>query len=235
MRVVVCLFLLLLPSLLSAQTLHIAVASNFQATAKQINASFERRYGHKTSLSSASTGTLYSQITHGAPFDILFAADTRTPKKLGSSSHGVDASRSCYALGALVLMGSDNNLHDLADPARTLAIANPNTAPYGRAALEVLSREEFSQGSSRKLVRASNALQAYQHWYSGAVDMALVPRSLAGHEGTEIPANWYTAIEQQVIMLRNGLDHPAAQDYMRWLGSDEVQTLIVNAGYKPCP
>jgi ABC-type Fe3+ transport system substrate-binding protein len=65
--------------------------------------------------------------------------------------------------------------------------------------------------------------------------MALVPRAIAGKQGSEIPSNWYTAIEQHVIMLRKGADDPAAKTYMRWLGSEEVQTLIVSAGYKPCP
>ena len=235
MRVVVYLFLLLTPATLMAQTLHIAVASNFQATAKQINALYESRYPHKITLSSASTGALYSQIAHGAPFDVLFAADTITPTKLGASSLGEDELRFCYALGELVLIGSDNIHRDLPNPTLSLAIANPITAPYGKAALEVVSRKEFSLGSSRKLVRASNALQAYQHWHSGTVDMALVPRALSGDKGTEIPTDWYTAIEQQVIMLRNGADKLAAQHYMRWLGSDDVQTLIINAGYKPCP
>lgn len=235
MRVVFCLLLLLTPALLTAQVLHIATASNFQTTAKQINALFERRYGYKTTLSSASTGALYSQVVHGAPFAILFAADVDTPKRLENDPLGGATMRSCYALGSLVLLGSNNIQRDLADASLSIAIANPNTAPYGKAALTVLSRSEFSAGSSRKLVRASNAIQAYQHWHSGTVNMALVPRSLAGGQGSEIPYDWYRAIEQQVIMLRKGVDHPAAETYMQWLGSDEVQTLIINAGYKPCP
>lgn len=235
MRVVFCLLLLLAPPALATQVLHIAVASNFQATAKQINTLFESRHGHKTSISSASTGTLYSQILHGAPFAVFFAADADTPKKLGNNAHAGTALRFCYAVGSLVLVGSNNMQGDLADPTLSLAIANPVTAPYGKAAVAVLSRDEFSAGGDRKLVRASNALQAYQHWRTGTVDMALVPRSLAGAQGTEIPISWYTAIEQHVIMLRRGVDHPAADTYMRWLRSDDVQTLIVSAGYKPCP
>lgn len=235
MRVVVCLLLLFMPSILSAQVLHIAAASNFQATAKKINTLFESRYGHKTSISSASTGALYSQIIHGAPFAIFFAADADTPKKLEDDAHSGAKMRSCYALGSLVLVGSNDLQRDLADASLSIAIANPNTAPYGKAALTILSRSEFAAGSKRKLVRASNAIQAYQHWHSGTVDMALVPRSVAGEQGSEIPTNWYTAIEQHVIMLRKGVGHPAAETYMRWLGSEEVQTLIVGAGYKPCP
>ena len=235
MRVVFCLLFLLTPAILTAQVLHIATASNFQTTAKQINTLFERRYGHRTSISSASTGALYSQIVHGAPFAILFAADVETPTRLENDPLGGATMRSCYALGSLVLVGSNNIHRDLADKSLNIAIANPNTAPYGRAALAVLSRNEFSTGVGRKVVRASNAIQAYQHWHSGTVNMALVPRSLANGQGSEIPYDWYPAIEQQVIMLRRGVDHPAARTYMQWLGSDEVQTLIINAGYKPCP
>ncbi|MFT6051687.1 MAG: molybdate transport system substrate-binding protein [Halioglobus sp.] len=235
MRVIFCLLLLLTPSILTAQVLHIAAASNFQATAKKINTLFERRFGHKTTISSASTGALYSQIVYGAPFAIFFAADVDTPKKLENNPLNGATLRSCYALGSLVLVGSDNIQRDLANPLLSIAIANPNTAPYGKAALTVLSRSAFSAGKKRKLIRASNAIQAYQHWHSGTVNMALVPRAIAGKQGSEIPSNWYTAIEQHVIMLRKGADDPAAKTYMRWLGSEEVQTLIVSAGYKPCP
>lgn len=235
MRVIFFLLALLAPTILKAQVLHIATASNFQTTAKKLNALFESRYGHKTTISSASTGALYSQIIYGAPFDILFAADVETPKKLDSDTRLAAKMRACYALGSLVLVGSDNIQRDLADDSLSIAIANPNTAPYGKAAMEVLSRSEFVKGSTRKLVRANNAIQAYQHWYSGTVNMALVPRSLAGGEGSEIPPNWYNPIEQQVILLSKGADHSVASTYMRWLGSEEVKTLIVSAGYKPCP
>jgi molybdate transport system substrate-binding protein len=219
---------------LMADTVRIATASNFKLTAEKINALFEAQSPHKTTLSSASTGIIFSQITHGAPFDIFFAADETSISQLENSKYSAPNQGFCYALGTLVLIGSEKPERDLADPALSLAIANPNTAPYGRAAWEVLQRLQFKAAKDRKLVRANNALQAYQYWYSSAVDLALVPRSLTSNQGTSIPPNWYTAIEQHVVLLKKGEDNPAAKDYIRWIRSDKVQTLIQNAGYGSC-
>ena len=133
------------------------------------------------------------------------------------------------------MVGSQNPELDLANPELSLAIANPNTAPYGRAALEVLQKPQFKSASGRKLVRANNAVQAYQHWHSSTVDLALVPRALSPDQGTSIPPSWYTAIEQHVILLKKGEDNPAAREYIRWVRSEKVQTLIENAGYGSCP
>ncbi len=235
MRTAILLLLLLSTSPLRAEVVRIATAANFRATAEKIGAEFEANSIHKVTLSSDSTGILYSQIQHGAPFDIFFAADKKSALKLEKNSFGVPGERYCYALGTLVLVGSDNPNNDLANPQLSLAIANPVTAPYGKAALEILQRPEFQNATSRKLVRANNAIQAYQHWYSSTVDMALVPLSLALGEGTAISPSWYTAIEQHVILLKHGEESPAAKAYMRWIRSEQVQTLIVKAGYGSCP
>jgi molybdate transport system substrate-binding protein len=234
---VILAFLLLFAAPLMADTVHIATAANFKSTAEKINVLFEASSTHKTTLSSASTGVIFSQITHGAPFDIFFAADEISISKLEAGNYGTSDGNQgfCYALGTLVLIGSENPERDLADPALSLAIANPNTAPYGRAAWEVLQRPAFNAAAGRKLVRGSNALQAYQHWHSSTVDLALVPRSLTPGAGTSIPPNWYTAIEQHAILLKRGENNPAANDYIRWIRSEKVQTLIQQAGYGSCP
>ena len=234
MHTVILALLLLFTAPLMADTVHIATAANFKSTAEKINALFEARSAHKTTLSSASTGVIFSQITHGAPFDVFFAADEISISKLENSKYSAPNQGFCYALGTLVLIGSENPQRDLADPALSLAIANPNTAPYGRAAWEVLQRPPFNAAMDRKLVRGSNALQAYQYWHSSTVDLALVPRSLASSAGTSIPPNWYTAIEQHAILLKRGEDNPAANDYIRWIRSEKVQTLIQQAGYGSC-
>ena len=234
MRTVVLVFLLLFISSVRAETVHVATAANFKSTAQKINALFEAEFPHKATLSSASTGVLFSQITHGAPFDIFFAADRSSISKLETGNQGAGERGFCYALGALVLVGSKNPGLDLANPDLSLAIANPETAPYGRAALEVLQRPQFTSAKGRKLVRANNAIQAYQHWHSSAVNLALVPQSLSPNQGTAISPSWYTAIEQHVILLKKGEENPAAREYIRWIRSEKVQRLIENAGYGSC-
>ena len=234
MRQAIFAILLLCSGQLGAEVVHIAVAANFKTTLEKISATFETQTGHTTTISSASTGALHSQILYGAPYDIFFAADKNSPTKLSESKLGVEEQNFCYAEGKLVLVGSKNPDIDLANPELSLAIANPNTAPYGKAAWEVLQREEFKPANDRKLVRGNNAIQAYQYWHSSIVDLALVPLSLAPREGAIIPPNWYTPIEQHVIWLKRGEENPAAKAYMRWIHSEKVQAMIKNSGYGNC-
>jgi molybdate transport system substrate-binding protein len=209
------------------ETLRIAVAANFRQVLAKASEAFEQETGIRVRLSSASTGVLYTQILHGAPFDLFFAADRKTPERLATA----DRPSRCYARGRLVLAGGSGGLDALADPDLSLAIANPATAPYGRAALAVLDRAEFQTGRTRKLLTGSNVVQAYQFWHSGGADLALVPRSLAP-KATLIPEAWHQPIEQHAIALRPG---EAVEAYLNWVSSDTVRALIHNAGYEPCP
>lgn len=226
------LFLLLaLPLAASAvEPLRIAVAANFRGTLEQINEQFSRESGIQVRISSASTGVLATQILHGAPFDLFLAADKEAPAALLRAGLGVGDSSTCYASGQLALVGGE--ITQLADPGQSLAIANPDTAPYGRAAAEVLARAQFASGAQRKLVRGSNILQAFQFWRSGAVDLALVARSLAPGGSSLIPPDWHIPLEQHALILRQS---PAATAYLNWLRSDTVRSLILEAGYQSCP
>ena len=221
------LLLLALPTS-AAEPLRIAVAANFRGTLEAISTRLEAETGQQVRISSASTGVLATQILHGAPFDLFLAADMQAPATLLRA--GIGRSSECYARGELVLVGG--SLQQLSDPALSLAIANPDTAPYGRGALEILARPEYETGAGRKLVRGSNVLQAYQFWRSGAVDLALVARSLAPESSTPVPTEWYTPLEQHLLLLREG---PAATAYLKWLRSDTVRSLILQAGYRSCP
>jgi molybdate transport system substrate-binding protein len=214
--------------------LRIAVAANFRATLQQITDLFQRQSGYPVVLSSGSTGVLYNQILHGAPFDLLFAADRASPEQLAKEPALAAAEPFCYAIGQLVLAGGSGELTQLANSSLSLAIANPVTAPYGMAAMAVLAKPEFAAGKSRKLVRGTNVVQAYQFWHSGAVDLALVPRALQP-AGTAIPGSWHQPLEQYAIALTPATDKPALTRYLEWVRSDTVRTLISDAGYQPCP
>jgi molybdate transport system substrate-binding protein len=231
MRCTALLLLLFVSPLWAREPVRVAVAANFKQTLQQITARYEAQTGRRVTLSSASTGVLYNQILHGAPFDLFFAADRETPEKLVSLGTAVSGTF-CYARGALVLAGGDGTLAQLANPQLSLAIANPVTAPYGVAAMQVLAREEFKPGNARKLVRGTNVVQAYQFWYSGAVDIALVPRALAPATATPIPQDWYQPLEQHATVLT---DNDAVDAYLDWIRSDTVRSLITDAGYEPCP
>ncbi len=222
---------ILLLVMLASQTgaaedvLRIAVAANFRATLEQINTAYTQKTGQQILLSSAATGTLANQVLHGAPFDLFLAADKTTPEHLVSA--GTGSFTRCYAVGSLALLGG--NPDTLATAGLSVAIGNPATAPYGRAAMDVLARPEFA--ARRTLVRGNNVLQAYQFWYSGAVDLAIVARSLAPG-AYPIPPQWHRPLSQHLVVLRQTA---AARAYLQWLGSDTVRQMITNAGYLPCP
>lgn len=212
----------------------VAVAANFKETAASINTVFEAQSGHQVKLSSASTGVLHSQIVHGAPFDVFLSADSHSPTLLESQGYGVTGQRFCYARGQLILVGGDGTLDGLSNSDFSLAMANPRTAPYGRAAQEIIERPEFSRGKTRKLVQANNVVHAYHFWVTGSVDLGLVAQSLTPEHGIAIPEDWHGAIEQQALLLTQATKNPAAMEYVTFLKSDQVRTLIMQSGYGAC-
>lgn len=231
MRTLALLAILLAPVLRADDNVRVAVAANFKPTLLHLSEQFQSDTGIAVTLSSASTGALAAQIIHGAPFDVFFAADSTTPDQLYATEKDW-LPPFCYAIGRLALVGA-SDFSALADPGLSLAIANPVTAPYGAAAMEVLDRVEFSAGKTRKLVRGNNAIQAYQFWYSGAVDLALVPKSLATDPGAiAVPKAWHTSLAQFALIRQQD---PAVDAYLKWMRSDTVRDQITQAGYDSCP
>ena len=217
----------------AGETLRVAVAANFRSTLQQISELFEQHSGHRVVLSSGSTGVLYNQIMHGAPFDLFFSADAASTQRL--ASEGANRGEPfCYARGTLVLAGGNGKLAQLANPDFSLAIANPVTAPYGVAAMAILARPEYSAGQGRKLLRGTNVVQAYQFWHSGGADLALVPKALAPN-ATAVPTTWHAPLDQFAIALTPVKGNKALDSYLNWIRSDTVRSLIVDAGYQPCP
>lgn len=215
-----------------ADTVRLAVAANFTVTAQALGEAFAAMYPYRVLNSTASTGVLVSQVMHGAPFDLLLSADAQGPAALVAAGLADGPSQGCYAVGRLVLLGGA--LDALSNPDLSLAIANPLTAPYGRAAQEVLQRPEFAGARERKLLQGSNVLQAYQFWTAGA-DLALVAAALVPGKGTPIPLDWYAPVEQHAVLLDPGAGNPAAGAYREFLRSDTARVIIRAAGYGDCP
>lgn len=232
MRTIVLLYLLVAAPVWAGEPIRIAVAANFKPTLQKITEPFLANSGIVVTYSSASTGALTTQIVNGAPYDIFFAADSETTKTILAAPGHEQDQIFCYARGSLVLAGGNGKLSALANPNLSLAIANPATAPYGRAAREVLARPEFSAGEGRKLVRGNSAAQAYQFWEGGSVKMALLPRALVLTGATPIPSDWHGPLDQHAIVLRQNASVDA---YLHWLRSDAVRAQIIAAGYDPCP
>ena len=230
-----------------ADSIRIAVASNFSAAIKQLVKQYQAKSSHKIELSFSSTGKHYAQIRHGAPFDIFFAADSKRPELLESSGIGIKDSRFTYAYGRLALWSMDKTRVDknglILQQAnfRHLSIANPKLAPYGAAAMDVLHNLKLTQKLSSKLVYGENISQAYQFIASRNVELGFIAYSQlkqgrTGQTGSGagsgsywlVPESMHRPIEQQAIQLS---DNNVADDFIRFVKSNDGQNIIRTFGY----
>lgn len=208
----------------------IAVATNFISVAERLKPDFEAGTGHSLTLSSGSTGQLYGQITNGAPYDALLAADQARPALLQNS--GLGHGQISYARGLLALWRPESPLNEasLRGDFAHLAIANPALAPYGlaaRQALEALGLWESLQG---RLVLGQNVGQAFALVASGNAELGLVAQSYAqaGGESWPVPEALYAPILQDAVLLG---ENPAAAAFLDYLRSPAAQAVIKAAGY----
>ena len=241
MRVLLALALLLPPATALAETALITVAANFAKPAERLIQGFAAESGHQIEISTGSTGNLAAQIRNGAPFTLFLAADERRPAELEAEGLAVAGSRFTYAVGRLVLWGPDPRWV-LIDPAASLkdpelkhlAIANPELAPYGRAAQEALMALGVWDAVQQKLVRGEDIAQTYQFVASGNAELGFVALSqVLDQSGSrwEVPQDLYTPIRQQAVLLRPGEGSPAAKAFLDYLRSEPAREIIRAAGY----
>lgn len=228
------------PAAVHSGPLRVAVASNFRPLLAQLAAQFARRTGIGLEIISASSGTHYSQILNGAPMDVFLSADRLRPELLENQGLALPGSRHTYALGRLALWqrdGTDVNARTLRLWPGKLAIANPELAPYGAAAQQVLEHLElWPVYAPRRLIQGNNIAQAMQFVASGNVGLGLVAlsdlRSLGISRGVWIvPVNLHAPIEQQLVILQRSPRAPEAELFSAFLLSANVQQQIAAAGY----
>lgn len=232
-----------------ADEVKLAVAANFVVPARALAAAFEASTGHHVVVSTASTGKLYAHIVQGAPFDVLLAADSSTPMRLEDQGYAVVGTRFTYAVGELVLWSRDATL-TASNGEMTLrrgafahlALANPRTAPYGAAAMEVLQRLGLDAGLHSKLVLAEDVGQAFQFAATGNAELAFVARSQTlSRERSDpgssagstwhVPADWYKPILQQAVLLTHAQERSAAREFLDYLGGPAGAVLVEHFGY----
>lgn len=228
------------PNLAAAEAL-IAVAANFAAPAAQLKAAFEADQDYQLVLSSGSTGKLYAQIRHGAPYDAFLAADTIRTALLEEEGLAVVGSRFSYARGRLGIwiQGSSGDTEN--HPARLaglkrVALANPKLAPYGVAAMNVLDHLAIRTELADRLVLGENVAQAYAMVASGAAQGGLLGWSLILAGGTEeqswqIPESWHQPVEQEAVLLNHGQQNTAAIAFLDYLRSAPGRDIIRTLGY----
>jgi molybdate transport system substrate-binding protein len=227
-----------------AGEVQVAAASNLAGAIQRIAAAFKRDTGHDAIVALGSTGKLYAQIRNGAPFEVLLAADAETPRKLEAEGLARAGTGLTYAFGQLVLWSAESGKVDargdiLRTPHGKLAIADPQVAPYGAAAVEVLKNLGLYDGWQPLLVQGENIGQAYQFAYSGNAPLAFVALSqvaedtrIARGSGWIVPANLYTPLQQDAILLNAGADNPVAPLFLAYLRTNAARAVLRSAGYK---
>src|SRR6266853_577159 len=200
------------------QPLRIAAASDLQPVLPALIAQFEREAAEHIDVSFGSSGNFYAQLQNGAPFDLFFSADIDYPKRLESSGLTAPGTLIEYATGRIALWTRTDSGLDLgrgfailSDPrVRRIAIANPEHAPYGRAAVAALRHEHLEEQLRPRLVLGENISQAAQFVQSGNADVGIVALSLAlapamKEKGSyvEVPAADYPAIVQAAVILQS--------------------------------
>jgi molybdate transport system substrate-binding protein len=241
-KLLTSILLLALPLLARAESVSVAVAVNFTAPMQKLAIEFEKESGHTVASSFASTGKLYAQIKNGAPFEVLLAADDETPAKLEKEAATVAGSRTTYASGRIVLWSAKPGLVDeqrlKAGDFRHFALPNPRLAPYGAAAVEMLTALKLMDSVQPKFVLAENLAQSYQFIATGNAELGIVALSQVIKEGKIgegsgwiIPATLHQPIRQDAVLLNAGRGKPAAEAFLKFLKSEKAKAVMRGFGY----
>lgn len=223
------------------EKLTVAAASNLMGVFDQIAASFHQETGIEVLLSYGSTAQLARQIENGAPFDVFAAADKEHIAQLADSGKVVASSTIIYARGKLALWIPDGDktgvrtLHDLTRPeVRFIAIAQPELAPYGKAAVEALKASGLWEALQPKIIYGSNIGMARQYAATGNADATLTALSLVVEDAGIVLAldpKLYDPIDQAAGVVASSTNREAARDYVKFLARPAARTIFREGGY----
>jgi molybdate transport system substrate-binding protein len=224
----------------------VAAAADLEPLLPGLLAQYEHQSGQHVEASFASSATLATQIENGAPFDVFLSADMALPERIVHDGFGAPgASAEPYARGTLVLWTRNQSgmhalgMQMLASPAvHSIAIANPQHAPYGRAAMQALTSLGLLPVVQSKLRMAENIAQAAQFASTGNADVGLISLTSAltltalGHY-VPVPANAYKPILQGAVRLKGGANAKGAAAFLRYLRSPAVAPQLQQGGLAP--
>jgi len=228
-----------------SRAITVAAASNLQAALPEIVARFERE-GVSVKLSFGSSGSFFAQIQNGAPFDVFVSADVEYPSQLVASGHADANSLYQYATGRIVLWTRKDSGIDVRrglpvlqdDRVKRIAIANPQLAPYGRAAVAALQSVKLHDAVRAKLVLGESVSQVAQLADTGNAQVGMLPLSLAlgpplKDSGTyaEIPATTHPPIEQAMVIIRASRNKEAPRQFLEFFKRPETIQLLERFGF----
>lgn len=223
--------------------LKIAVAANMQFAMKELTKYFKEETGIACDLIVGSSGQLTAQIKSGAPYDVFVSADMKYPADLFNTGHAT-AKPEIYAFGKLVMWSMIDSLQPSIDMFKSVvvkhvAIANPKTAPYGTAAIEVLNHHRVYEEVKSKLVYGESISQTNQFIISKAAEVGFTAKSVVLSPEMKGKGNWadidetdYTPIAQGAVMLKHSGSHDGdAQKFYHFLFSPKAKDILQNFGY----
>lgn len=226
-------------------TVRIAAAADLKFAMQEISAQFEKQTGIKADVSYGSSGNFFSQIQSGAPFDLFFSADMEYPRKLDAAGFGEPGTLFEYGVGRIVIWTSEDAKFDVAkegweslfeSTVQKIAIANPEHAPYGRAAIAALQKAGIYAKVKSKLVYGENISQAAQFVQSGNAQAGILAKSFAVSPAMksgkywEIPPEMYPAIEQGAIVVAAAKNKSGALVFLEFIKSKKGHAILEKYG-----
>lgn len=224
----------------------VAAASDLTYAMNEIAANFEKATGCTVRLSLGSSGNFLTQIENGAPFDVFFSADIAYPEKLEAEGLAAPGSAYVYAIGKIALWTRNDSRVDvgrglaaLREPSvRKIAIANPEHAPYGRAAEQALRQSGVYEAVKDRLVLGENISQAAEFVESGNADAGILALSLVVSPAMKdkgrawnIPEKFYTPIEQGAVVLRAAANPQGAREFLDYIKMPATAALLERYGF----
>ena len=247
MRKLLALFCLFSGTLACGQEIVVAAAADMSAALPEVAAAYTKKTGQAVKLSFGASGNLTNQIRNGAPFDVFFSADEQYPQQLIGEGLAVKDTLYRYAVGRLVLwVPADSRLDlptlgikALLDPSvKKISIANPATAPYGRAAEAALRHFSIYDQVSSRLVLGENVSQAAQFVESGnaqagliALSHALAPAMKDTGRYWVVPLDAYPTLNQAGVVISKSKQQDAGRKFLEFLRSPEATSLLAKYGF----
>jgi molybdate transport system substrate-binding protein len=224
----------------SEREIHVAAAANLTRAFNEIKPAFERQTGFRVIYSLGATVQLAQQIEHGAPFDVFAAADTEHIDRLARGGYVIPETKAVYARGKLVLWIPNGGarierIQDLADPGvKHVGVANPQLAPYGRAAVEALHALGLWDAVEPKLVYGQSVSTATQYAATGNVDAAFTALALVYDRGgrrIDVPENLHQPINQAIAVVRDTKHADQARQFVAFVTSPAGREILKRYGY----
>ena len=232
--------------LCAAQEITVAAAADLQFAMQEVGARFQQESGKTVKLIYGSSGNFAQQLQNGAPFDMFFSANLDYPRQLEAAGLTAPGTFYQYAIGKIVVwVASDSKLDlnsglkALLDPSiKKIAIANPQHAPYGKAAVAAMQKENIYEQVKDKFVLGENISQTASFVVSGSADVGIVALSLALSPNmkdkgryAEVPAGDYPTIEQACVIMRSSKNKDISQQFLKFVQSSPIRELFQKYGF----